>query len=44
MAQGRIFGSNNNVNYLLQDYSTSIDYFQKVNHINNFLIDLYLII
>lgn len=31
MAEGRKSSHATNVNYLLQDYSTSIEYFDKVN-------------
>jgi hypothetical protein len=30
MAEGQSLNNTNNINYLLQDYSTSIEYFDKV--------------
>jgi len=32
MAEGQTLDNNSNINYLLQDYSTSIEYFDKVSH------------
>jgi hypothetical protein len=32
MAEGRALNTPTNINYLLQDYSTSIEYFDKVDH------------
>jgi hypothetical protein len=37
VAEGRTLGNIGNVNYLLQDYSTSIEYLDKVW--NNFYVD-----
>jgi hypothetical protein len=38
MAEGRTLDNSSSINYLLQDYSTSIEYFDKVYynyHLNN---------
>jgi hypothetical protein len=36
MAEGRPLDNTSNINYSLQDYSTSIEYFDKVHHNSHF--------